>query len=117
MRTAYRKRTSRKAEDRIVAVQFNGFQHLFTDRTGEECMPRWMPEVDRMVFDAEGTYDTPEIERTPAGEIWRLGDKIARFGIDDGHLDCHVGDFIVRYHDGHIAPLAAEKLKAEFRPC
>lgn len=112
----YRKRGSHKGADTIQAIQFMGFTVLPIDaRRNKPVVPDWLPPIDLEVYDELGTFDTAEIDPTPAGKVWRMGDKFARFGIHDGHIDCKIGDFIVRYPDGTVLPMAREVLHANYR--
>lgn len=115
----YRKRGSRKPEDRIQAVEWRGFNFGQWPKgsDGKPCFPDWMPPLTGQVYDAQGTYDDLDMEQPDPGDAWKLGDAgVIRICVAQGIChDAGVGDFIIRYPSGKLGTMPRERFKQTYR--
>lgn len=112
----YRKRGSRKKEDRIQAVRWLGHNRLFLGRRNHATLPDFAPPVTRQVYDEERKYDDEFlslIEHPPVGEAWAYGPHLL-IGTDAGPQVLREGDFLAQMPGGALAIFPAGQFRAAY---
>jgi len=118
-KTIYRKRGSRKAEDRVEAVQWVGFNMGQYPKGADNrpAMPEWFPPLIQEVWDREETYDDPNMKTPEPGDAWKCGKDMIRIGLEGERqfTDAKPGDFILRYPSGALATMKGDEFRHVYR--
>lgn len=114
----YRKRGSRKPEDRIEAVEWVGFHpgDFPKKKDGKPVLPEWFPPLIQEVWDRDGTYDDPDMQCPLPGDAWKCGDAMIRIGLAEGvYADAQPGDFVIRYPSGALGTMKHHEFHNTYR--